>query len=51
MPFWKVYHPVGGFTAEDKKTLAKRVTELYANAPLPRRPHNVIAAELETRGI
>ena len=30
MPLWKVYHPVGTFTGADKKTLATRVTELYA---------------------
>ena len=26
MPLWKVYHPVGAFTAEDKKELARRGT-------------------------
>ncbi len=36
MPLWKVYHPVGAFTAEDKKKLAKQVTELYANIPIPK---------------
>ena len=36
MPFWKVYHPVGAFTAEDKKMLANRITELYDNIPIPR---------------
>ncbi len=36
MPLWKVYHPVGAFTAEDKKALAKRVTELYASIPIPK---------------
>ena len=23
MPLWKVYHPAGAFTAEDKQSLAK----------------------------
>src|SRR5262249_59456840 len=36
MPLWKVYHPVGAFTAEDKKTLATKVTELYAKIPIPK---------------
>jgi len=36
MPLWKVYHPVGAFTAEDKKELAKRVTEVYARVPIPK---------------
>lgn len=31
-----IIHPVGAFTAEDKKTLANRVTERYANIPIPR---------------
>ena len=36
MPLWKVYHPVGAFTAEDKKARAKRVTEVYASIPIPK---------------
>ncbi len=32
IPLWKVYHPAGAFTAEDKKALAKQVTEVYAMA-------------------
>jgi hypothetical protein len=36
MPLWKVYHPVGAFTAEDKKALAKRVTEVYVRIPIPK---------------
>jgi phenylpyruvate tautomerase PptA (4-oxalocrotonate tautomerase family) len=36
MPLWKVYHPVGAFTAEDKKALAQRVTEVYASIPIPK---------------
>lgn len=36
MPLWKVYHPVGAFTAEDKRELAKRVTEMYASVPIPK---------------
>lgn len=33
MPFWKVYHPVGAFTAEDKKALSGRITDLYRGLP------------------
>ena len=34
MPFWKIYHPVNAFTAEDKRALSQRITELYR--PLPK---------------
>lgn len=33
MPLWTVYHPVGAFTAEDKQTLADRITDLYPSLP------------------
>ncbi len=33
MPLWKVYHPVGAFTAEDKKALAEHITSVYASVP------------------
>lgn len=33
MPFWKIYHPVGAFTAEDKRDLSKRITGLYRSLP------------------
>ena len=38
MPLWKVYHPAGAFTAEDKKALAKRGDEggVLRGIPLPR---------------
>lgn len=36
MPLWKVYHPVGAFTTEDKNQLAQRVTEVYASIPIPK---------------
>jgi phenylpyruvate tautomerase PptA (4-oxalocrotonate tautomerase family) len=36
MPLWKIYHPVGAFTAEDKKKLSQAVTDLYAGIPIPR---------------
>lgn len=36
MPLWKVYHPAGAFTAEDKKKLAREVTEVYSGIPIPK---------------
>jgi phenylpyruvate tautomerase PptA (4-oxalocrotonate tautomerase family) len=30
MPLWKVYHPVGAYTAEDKRAIATQVTNLYS---------------------
>lgn len=36
MPLWNVYHPVGAYSAEDKKNLAERITSLYAKVPIPK---------------
>src|SRR5438309_11447637 len=33
MPLWKIYHPVGAFTAEDKRGLSQRITGLYRGLP------------------
>jgi len=33
MPLWKVYHPVGAYSAEDKRGLAERITALYSRLP------------------
>ena len=30
MPLWKIYHPVGAFSAEQKKGLSEAITALYA---------------------
>ena len=30
MPLWKVYHPAGAYTAQDKKDLSERITGMYA---------------------
>jgi phenylpyruvate tautomerase PptA (4-oxalocrotonate tautomerase family) len=35
MPLWKVYHPVGAYSAQDKKTFAETVTAMYARIPIP----------------
>ena len=29
MPLWKVYHPVGAYSAQDKKEFAETVTAMY----------------------
>ncbi|SFM79515.1 tautomerase family protein [Nitrosomonas communis] len=36
MPLWKIYHPVGSFTTEDKKSLSERITNVYASVPIPK---------------
>jgi Putative oxalocrotonate tautomerase enzyme len=33
MPLWKIYHPVGACTAEDKHAFAHKITELYGMLP------------------
>jgi phenylpyruvate tautomerase PptA (4-oxalocrotonate tautomerase family) len=46
MPLWKIYHPVGAFTAEDKHAFAQIITDLYARLPLPKFYVNVIFQEV-----
>lgn len=29
MPLWKVYHPIGAYTAEDKAGIARAITAVY----------------------
>jgi phenylpyruvate tautomerase PptA (4-oxalocrotonate tautomerase family) len=33
MPLWKIYHPAGAYSAEDKQALAENITRLYKNLP------------------
>lgn len=33
MPLWKIYHPVGAFSAEQKKGLSEAITALYSRLP------------------
>src|SRR5258706_4340750 len=35
MPLWKVYHPVGAYSAQDKKEFAEKVTAMYSGIPIP----------------
>jgi phenylpyruvate tautomerase PptA (4-oxalocrotonate tautomerase family) len=36
MPLWKVYHPAGAYTPQDKKDLSERITGMYARVPIPK---------------
>ena len=33
MPLWKIYHPPGVYSAEDKQGLSERITALYSRLP------------------
>src|SRR5258706_6636662 len=33
MPLWKIYHPQGAYTAEDKKAMSERITRIYSILP------------------
>lgn len=33
MPLWKIYHPVGAFSAEQKKGMSEAITALYSRLP------------------
>ena len=33
MPLWKIYHPEGAFSAEDRKAIAERITGIYRMLP------------------
>jgi phenylpyruvate tautomerase PptA (4-oxalocrotonate tautomerase family) len=44
MPLWKIYHPVGAHTEDDKHAFAKRISDLYS--VLPRFYVNVIFQEV-----
>src|SRR5215468_774870 len=36
MPLWKVYHPEGAYSRQDKHAFSKRITEIYSEVPLPK---------------
>jgi phenylpyruvate tautomerase PptA (4-oxalocrotonate tautomerase family) len=36
MPLWTVYHPVGAYSAQDKKEFAEKVTAMYSRVPIPK---------------
>ncbi len=33
MPLWKIYHPEGAYTPQDKQAIAARITEVYRMLP------------------
>ena len=33
MPLWKIYHPVGKFSSDDKQAIAQRITSIYRMLP------------------
>ncbi|TDU28882.1 phenylpyruvate tautomerase PptA (4-oxalocrotonate tautomerase family) [Panacagrimonas perspica] len=35
MPLWKVYHPVGAYTPQEKQAFSKAITKLYTSIPIP----------------
>jgi phenylpyruvate tautomerase PptA (4-oxalocrotonate tautomerase family) len=35
MPLCKIYHPVGAYSARDKKEFAEKVTAMYSRIPIP----------------
>ena len=45
MPLWKIYHPVGAYSAEDKQAISKSLTDVYARA-MPRFYVGVIFQEV-----
>lgn len=47
MPMWKIYHPSGAYTAEDKQAMSKAITDAYAKIPLPRFYVVIIFEEME----
>ena len=46
MPLWKVYHPAGAYTPEDKQAFAETMTEIYARF-MPRFYVNVLFHEVD----
>lgn len=45
MPLWKIYHPVGAYSAEDKQAISRSLTDVYARA-MPRFYVGVIFQEV-----
>lgn len=41
MPLWSIYHPIDAYSAEDKASLARQVTDLYGRV-MPRFYVNVL---------
>ena len=35
MPLWKIHHPVGAYSLEDKNEFAGAITQVYEAVPIP----------------
>lgn len=46
MPFWKIYHPKGAYSPEDKQLLAQSLTDIYAPY-MPRFYVNILFEEVD----
>jgi len=46
MPLWHIYCPENAYSTEDKRALATRITDLYADVGLPRFYASVVFHEL-----
>ena len=46
MPLWHIYCPENTYTAEDKRALATRITDIYADVGLPRFYASVVFHEM-----
>lgn len=46
MPLWKIYHPKGAFSGEDKQGLARAITDVYGRA-MPKFYVGVVFQEIE----
>src|ERR1700731_2942926 len=36
MPLWKIHHPAGAYSPEDKNEFAEAITQVYEAVPIPR---------------
>jgi phenylpyruvate tautomerase PptA (4-oxalocrotonate tautomerase family) len=36
MPLWKIHHPVGAYTPEEKKEFSEAITRVYEAIAIPR---------------
>ncbi len=46
MPLWRIYTPVGAYSAEDKKALSSALMSVYVDAGLPKFYVNVLFHEV-----
>jgi phenylpyruvate tautomerase PptA (4-oxalocrotonate tautomerase family) len=51
MPLWKIHHPVGAYTDEDKGEFSEAITKVYEGVPIPRFYVVVIYEEVPTHSI